>query len=323
MRSACLVLLVAVAAATASVTAYHIAPRTAALSGKVSGNPENGGVAQTVVCCWDSLERIELFAGTKGDTGSYTATVYDGNTQLMTSTGTQDWDCRWVRFENWDQQVAFTKGKTLTIKFTRSGGDLIEYYYQSGDPYRFGMLIDPGWQDPVPIGLDLACRVYGLLNPADSMVWGAYGGLPPNPWQRDSWVAYMSQVGAKWSTSYFCWDSCETLQGSFDFRTIDDFMTYVAKDAGMEPVGVLLTTPKWASTRIDTTLIDSLLPAYRVDTSVWAVPRGLWASGDSNLWARFVDRLVDHVDDSAYSIHTWSIWNEENEGATTWVYGNT
>jgi hypothetical protein len=28
-----------------------------------------------------------------------------------------------VKFEDWNTQVAFTKGKTLTIRFTRGGGD--------------------------------------------------------------------------------------------------------------------------------------------------------------------------------------------------------
>jgi hypothetical protein len=71
MRSICLFLAVAVTAVTASVTAYHIEPRTAAMSGKVPGDPQYGGVSQTVVACWDSLERVEVFAGAKGNGGAY------------------------------------------------------------------------------------------------------------------------------------------------------------------------------------------------------------------------------------------------------------
>jgi len=41
----------------------------------------------------------------------------------MTSAGNGVPDHGWVKFEDWDQQVAFTKGKTLTIRFTRGGSD--------------------------------------------------------------------------------------------------------------------------------------------------------------------------------------------------------
>ncbi|MCX6843467.1 MAG: hypothetical protein NTX53_14435 [candidate division WOR-3 bacterium] len=109
--------------ASASVVGYHVEPVKASWSGHTDTIPPNNYVAQTVTCNFDSLSYVELFAGAKGDSGTYTATVYDGNTQLMTSDGSQDHDCRWVRFEDWDQQVAFTKGKTLTIRFTRGGND--------------------------------------------------------------------------------------------------------------------------------------------------------------------------------------------------------
>ncbi len=123
MRNVYLGLIVVVTAAVASVTAYHVEPRTAAMSGKVSGDPQTGGVSQEVVACWDSLERVELFAGARGNGGAYHVTVYDGSTPVMSSDGTQTQNESWVKFENWNTQVAFTKGKQLTIKFTRSGLD--------------------------------------------------------------------------------------------------------------------------------------------------------------------------------------------------------
>ena len=126
MRSVCLLLAVAaVTAVNASVTAYHIEPRTAAMSGKVRGDPQYGGVSQTVTCNFDSLSYIELFAGDTGTTGSgYRVGVWDGNTELTFATGVQRQPSSWVRFDNWNPSgIAFTKGKLLTIKFTRSGGD--------------------------------------------------------------------------------------------------------------------------------------------------------------------------------------------------------
>ena len=83
MRCVCLLLALAVTAVTASVTAYHIEPRTAAMSGKVPGDPQYGGVSQQVVACWDSLERIELFAGAKGNGGVYRAGVWLDGAELM------------------------------------------------------------------------------------------------------------------------------------------------------------------------------------------------------------------------------------------------
>jgi hypothetical protein len=95
------------------------------MSGKARGEPQYGGVSQTVRCCWDSLERVELFAGTRGDSGYYLVTVYDGITAVMSSDGTQIQNESWVRFENWNTRVAFTKGKALTIRCARSGSDSV------------------------------------------------------------------------------------------------------------------------------------------------------------------------------------------------------
>jgi hypothetical protein len=76
-----------------------------------------------VVACWDSLDRVELFAGAKGNGGEYRVGVSVDGDEIMHSFGTQSQSESWVKFENWNQQVAFTKGKTVTIRFTRSGGN--------------------------------------------------------------------------------------------------------------------------------------------------------------------------------------------------------
>jgi hypothetical protein len=157
MKTVCLLLVGVVTGASALVCAYHIDPKTAAMSGKVSGNPSNGGVTQSVVCCWDTLVRVELLAGAKGNGGVYTATVLDGGTPLVWSTGTQSQNESWVKFENWSSQVAFTKGKLLTIQFTRGGNDSIQYYFQEGNPYPYGELSTTSPH----AGQDLAIRCYG------------------------------------------------------------------------------------------------------------------------------------------------------------------
>ena len=167
MKAVSLLLVVAVTAAAASVTAYHVEPRTAAMSGK--SRPDLG-VSQQVVACWDTLERIELFAGARGSGGVYTATVYEDGVPLMSSNGTQYLECSWVKFEDWNTQVAFTKGKTVTIRFTRSGNDDLEYYYQLGDQYPYGVMLVPG--GPTPEGGDLAARVFGRMNPVKRADFG-------------------------------------------------------------------------------------------------------------------------------------------------------
>jgi hypothetical protein len=108
--------------ASASVVGYHVEPVKASLSGHTDTIPPNNYVAQTVTCCWDSLERVELFAGTKGNSGYYHVAVYDGGSLVMWSDGEQDWDSRWVRFEDWDRRAAFTKGKEYKFRFTRAAG---------------------------------------------------------------------------------------------------------------------------------------------------------------------------------------------------------
>ena len=118
VTAAVMVLIASVA--SGNVRAYAIDPVRAEWSGKA--HPVLG-VSEILTCNFDSLSYVELFAGAKGAGGAYTATVFEGNTQLMTSLGDTVLDHGWVKFENWNTQVAFTKGKLLTVKFTRGGSD--------------------------------------------------------------------------------------------------------------------------------------------------------------------------------------------------------
>jgi hypothetical protein len=72
MRNVCLLVFGVVTGVNALVTAYHIDPQTAAMSGKVSGNPELGGVSEVITVCFDSLTDpayIECFVGDGNPTG--------------------------------------------------------------------------------------------------------------------------------------------------------------------------------------------------------------------------------------------------------------
>jgi len=120
MKGAVLLLLIA-GVAFPSVVGYHIDPVKAQWSGWTSYLDPNNYVSQFLTCCWDSLERVELFAGAALNGGAYHVTVYDGSTPVMSSNGTQTQSESWVKFENWDQGVAFTKGKTYEVRFARAG----------------------------------------------------------------------------------------------------------------------------------------------------------------------------------------------------------
>jgi hypothetical protein len=135
------VLLLWASVAFGFVTGYHVEPVKAALSGWTPGEFPNRYVSQTVTCNFDSLSYVELFAGAKGSGGTYYVAVYGGSpTPVMWSTGTQDKNESWVRFENWNTHVAFTKGKHYEFRFTRTGSDSVQYYYDE-DPYKYGQLI--------------------------------------------------------------------------------------------------------------------------------------------------------------------------------------
>ncbi len=124
MRRHVLALLLLAGAAFPYVVGLHVDPVKALWSGKADPRPGHG-VSQTVTCNFDSLSYVELFAGAKGSGGTYYVAAYDGGSVVTWSTGTQDWDSRWVTFENWDRRSAFTKGKELTFRFTRSGSDSV------------------------------------------------------------------------------------------------------------------------------------------------------------------------------------------------------
>jgi len=79
--------LCAVGAAIGLTRPYAIEPIKAAWSGKVIGDPEIGGVGQTVTCCWDELDSasggyVELFCGYHESAGKYNLDIKDYQTEL-------------------------------------------------------------------------------------------------------------------------------------------------------------------------------------------------------------------------------------------------
>jgi hypothetical protein len=159
--------------AFALMQAYSVEPVKAAWSGKVRGD-ENHPVSQTVTCCWDSVVYCELFVG-RCDSLSvkYKADVYEypgGTAMAHTLDGGQllQREHSWLKLPLVTVNGrSFTKGKTYEFRFTRSGSDSIQYYWDE-DPYQYGSITDP----TQPESRDLCMRCYGLLDPIDSTFWG-------------------------------------------------------------------------------------------------------------------------------------------------------
>jgi hypothetical protein len=175
-------------------------------------------------------------------------------------------------------------------------------------------MIAPSLQS-IPAAAGLAMRVYARLNPVDATTWGACTYMRDSFMQqmawKNTWASRAQEVGLGWGKVDLYWQRIESLAGNFDLSHPDTIVSRLQL-AGCEPVGMLLTTPAWASTRVDSTRTHE----DTTDT-FWCVrcaPRNLWPEAEStNYWARFCSTLVVHYD----NIHAWEVWNEPNDTCVT------
>jgi hypothetical protein len=179
MKATALLLLM-VGVAFPLVVGYHVEPVKAEWSGWTSQQAPNNRVSEVLTCNFDSLAYVELFAGAKDAGGAYTAIVLDSGAELTRSAGDTVLDHGWISFSDWDNHVAYTKGKQYEFRFTRSGSDSIQYYYQGGnpalsDPYSWGWMRVGGTDE---VCMDLCARVYGRMNAIDTTFWGATCLIP-------------------------------------------------------------------------------------------------------------------------------------------------
>jgi hypothetical protein len=310
MKKTIVALLLSVGAAFPYVVGLHVEPVKAQWSGWTPSQFPNNFVSQGVTCNFDSLSYVELFAGAKGNGGAYQVQVLDDGLPVMTSAGNRVPNHGWVKFSNWDEQVAFTKGKEYEFRFTRSGGDSVQYYFRGGDPYPYGAMLVPGQG---PTDGDLACRVFGRMDTVSDGFWGAKASMLPS-WDIawcNTWLARAREAGLKLIPMEFNWPQIETAPGYFDFAGPDRRRAWFCDSAGAEVVGTLVCCPDWASSRIN---YEAARDSVGRDTSHYCPPRGLWASGDDNYWAKFVDTIVRRYGNS---VHTWECWNECNANDTT------
>jgi hypothetical protein len=305
-------LLLIAGAASGSVVGYHIDPVKAIWSGWTHLHGPGDTVAQQVVVCWDSLDRVELFAGAVGDSGAYTATVYEGGMRLMSSPGDGVPDHGWVKFDQWDDTVAFTKGKTVTIRFTRGGSDSIEYYFDGSDPYcGYGEMI-VGQSIPFPNPNDLACRVFGRLDIVDSLDFGAceveWWGSVPDFTKLAGWTdsANVGTVRLDIDWHMIQYNNAD----EWNFALTDSSLQCLHNIAGCRVVGLLTQVPNWASTRRDYDSVRNESICYRCP------PRRLQCrvGSDSNYLAAFLRGFIAHCDSRNETIHDWEVLNEVNTG---------
>ncbi len=167
-----LVQLAAVALACALVTAYHVESKTAAMSGKA--RPDLG-VSEVITCNFDELDSasgayVEFFVGNLGanPANQFKVDVYeypDGVLPIASHSGkAAQREHTWLKLPlTVASGYSFTKGKQYEFRFTRSGSDSIQFYYQGGnpalyDPYHWGWMRVGGTEE---VCMDLCAWAHG------------------------------------------------------------------------------------------------------------------------------------------------------------------
>lgn len=217
MSAATVLLTLSCAPLLGLVSVYNVAPVKAGWNGWTH---RGGALSEIITCSFDSLAYVELFAGDSGSTGGgYHVSVREGGVELTRADGAQLQPTSWVRFDNWSDTVAFTKGKMYEFRFTRSGSDSIQCYYDTMCGYHYGQMIAPSPQGITP-DFGLAMRCYGRLKPANSGEWGATCIIPArwqDPLPRHLWSDSMKASRARWGTLYIRWNEVEPQHNSFNF----------------------------------------------------------------------------------------------------------
>ncbi len=307
-------------AAWALVTAYHIDPKTAAMSGWTSQQAPNNRVSEIITVAFDLPITASLFCGSPGAGGTYSVGIFsypDGVVELAYNHGAEspkdhDWLTCSLTVVYPD---SFIKGRKVEVRWTRGGSDSIQYYYDERNPYpEFGWLKVGGELDEYQ--LDLCMRLEGQMKVCPPEYFGYnLGGQELVGSHRDTVKARAQTAEVRMDRLGLNWRSVETESaGAWTFGPYDDIIHWRHKTVGLELVGLLVTCPKWASTRIDSVwFVDTILDtAYmRLDTSIYCPPCSLFlpVSSQHNYWARFVDTMVRRYGDS---IHVWECWNETN-----------
>jgi hypothetical protein len=287
-------LLATVSAVPADIVAYRVDPVKTEWSASTG---RGTAIWQSVTCNFDTLVSVDLFAGGRRPTGArYHVVLYDGKTELTSADGVLRRHDSWVRFEKWSAAAALIRGKLYELKFTRNGSEGLDYYYEAGNPYRWGSMRAGGTPDT---GKDLAMRVYGRMRPV-SDVWRAvvnHGNDPPGN-SADTALARAERIGVKWIRDDFGqmwqWED-DTQPGIGIYRLYENrFNTIGILGGGSDD-----STRSSRGTKPGDTLWRATYP-----------PRNLYedVNCDTNWWARYCEGIMGRMPDVKY----WEVLPEAN-----------
>jgi hypothetical protein len=179
---------------------YEIMPVKASWSGKVSGDPQYGGIAQTITANFDSVAYCQLFVGDVGDTSHhFSVEIYEYPDGVEPVASRYDVGARyghsWLEFAlQTPAGQKFTRGKQYLVRFTRPE-DSIQYYYSEavGNLYGHGQLMAPGEQPPPSPDADLCMRLYGkaradgIFSVMSVIAMANEPGNPYRPYDMENW----------------------------------------------------------------------------------------------------------------------------------------
>ena len=287
------VALMAVSMASGNLRAYAIDPVRADWSGKA--DPEDG-VSEILTINFDEPITASLFCGSPGAGGSYNVDIYaypGGVNPLAHGDTISPGDHKWATCTLYvDEPDSFIKGRQVEVRWTRSGADSIQYYYDSTDRYKYGEMPN----DIVPNPTDLCMRLYGRMDTVDDRWWASVNfGNEPNV---DTALARADAIGIKWLR-----DDLEKMH-AWEDDTHPAMNIYRRYEDRYNVLGILC----YGS--------DDSLKSSRgskpCDTFWRAIypPQNLYKSvtSDSNWWAGYCESIMGRMPKFKY----WEVWPEAN-----------
>ena len=164
-KAALLVVVVLLQVGFALTRAYSVEPVKQEWSGFTDTIPGQDYVSEILTVNFDTPIKASLFVGAKQGEGAYNVNIYshpDGNVALAQAlnvavAGSYYWLNCSLSVPHPD---SFIKGRKVEVRWTRTGSDSINYYYDFGNPYDYGHMIVGG----DGTGWDLCMRVYGVMD---------------------------------------------------------------------------------------------------------------------------------------------------------------
>ncbi len=308
------------------------------LSENCNGNtdpPQHKWVGETFVAVCDSVQWCAAFIGRPLSSGDYVYGIYDstGSTQYGVNADT---GASGFRYEYapafFRPAVKVLKGVKYMLRVSHSEDSVINYYYNSHDPYTYGHLIVNGQKSP---GLDLAARVEGVNVPDTMFVSLNFNYSAQGPWldttqnvisRRMMDVAESAQVrilrrdnnwrGVQWNTSNpdtFDWTERDCLVIQLAQRNIKVYWILCAS-----PVKFTSGPQPDSYRQFGHQESDRYPPKYLEKPAVIGnVPN------DSNRWGKFVFKAVERYGPGGtlwatypqyakYAVTHFEVWNEPN-----------